>query len=335
MPTFPTSKPLVFVTMGDPAGIGPEIVMRSLDDPLISGLAIFVLLGDPRVFSVFSGKERLVELSPEDAKRWFFRPGVLNVVDPGGDMPGHCFGKPTVEGAAKALSSIDLAVELLKGASGGTSTALVTAPVSKEMIARVREGFVGHTEYLRDAFGADMVTMVMVGEKLKVVPVTRHVPIRAVADALTPGLITGTLRQVLKDRYVISGKKEPTIAVCALNPHCGEGGRIGTEEKDIIAPAVKEVALEYKGLQGPLSADVAFYKALKGDIDIVVSMYHDQCLSPFKMVDFDKGVNMTIGLGYVRTSPDHGTAFDIAGKGVADPGSMKEAIKLALRAAGV
>jgi len=145
-------------------------------------------------------------------------------------------------------------------------------------------------------------------------------------------LITSTIRQVVKDRRILCGKNDVCIGVSALNPHAGEGGRIGKEEIEIIIPAIEEVKKEYPRILGPLPADVIFHKALQKKIDIVISMYHDQCLAPFKMVDFDNGVNITLGLGFVRTSPDHGTAFDIAGQGTASSGSMQHAIRLAVRA---
>ncbi|MCK5450595.1 MAG: 4-hydroxythreonine-4-phosphate dehydrogenase PdxA, partial [Candidatus Omnitrophica bacterium] len=209
---------------------------------------------------------------------------------------------------------------------------LVTAPVSKERIAEISPGFVGHTEYLREADGADMVTMVLTGESMCVVPVTRHIPLGDVTKHINEEYLFKTLVQVVDNRELITGKRDPKIAVAALNPHAGEGGKIGTEEKEIIMPAIERAKKVYPEIEGPVPADVVFYKAVKKEYDIVVSMYHDQCLAPFKMLDFDSGVNVTLGLGYVRTSPDHGTAFDIAGKGIANPRSMIEAIKLAVRA---
>jgi 4-hydroxythreonine-4-phosphate dehydrogenase len=177
-----------------------------------------------------------------------------------------------------------------------------------------------------------MTTMALIGNTLCVIPVTRHIPIKDVAKALSINLIYMTLEQVIGERLLISGKRDPKIGVCGLNPHCGEGGKIGCEEIDVIIPAIEKAKNLYPNIAGPLAADVAFYKAIKKEVDIVVSMYHDQGLGPFKTVDFDNGVNMTLGLGHVRTSPDHGTAFDIAGRGIASAESMKNAIRLAVRA---
>jgi 4-hydroxythreonine-4-phosphate dehydrogenase len=258
---------------------------------------------------------------------------LVNIVDPADPLKNIEPGKPADEGSRKALECLDAAVRLMRGTSGkDVPGAIVTAPLSKERIARIHPGFIGHTEYLQRAYSSKLVTMVMVGETLCVVPVTRHIPLKEVASSLTMELIAGTLAQVVENRELICGSKDARIGVCALNPHCGEGGRIGREEIDIIGPAVERSKDLYGGIEGPVSADVIFHKAMKKEVDIVVSMYHDQGLSPFKMVDFDNGVNVTLGLGHVRTSPDHGTAYDIAGKGVASSRSMERAIELAIRA---
>lgn len=310
--------------------------MRSMASPEIKGLAIFVIAGDAGVMKkaakpVFDGA-LAVHPFEKGKDEIVLEEGAVNVVDPGPPLRGEEPGRPTDEGAGKALESLSCAVRLMRDSSGDAPKALVTAPVSKERIARVRPGFTGHTEYLQEAYSSKLVTMVMVGENLCVVPVTRHVPLKDVASNLTKDLIVGTLSQVTENRVLICGKKDARIGVSALNPHSGEGGKIGREEIDIISPAVEKAKEFYPHIEGPVSADVLFYQAFKKKWDIVLSMYHDQGLGPFKMVDFDRGVNMTLGLGHVRTSPDHGTAFDIAGKGIANPESMKQAIKLAARA---
>ncbi|MFH1665814.1 MAG: 4-hydroxythreonine-4-phosphate dehydrogenase PdxA [Candidatus Omnitrophota bacterium] len=335
----PTNRPQVFITMGDPSGIGPEVIMRSMASPGIEGLAIFIIVGDAGVIenasrTVYNGN-LAVHMIGDGDERIVLDEGRLNVLDPGPALCSVAAGMPTDEGAAKALKCLDAAVRSMEISSDETPKALVTAPVSKERIARIFPGFIGHTEYLRDLYSAEMVTMVMAGKNLCVVPVTRHIPLKDVAGKLSAALITRTLVQVAKNRKIICGREDARIGVCALNPHCGEGGRIGDEEGRIIAPAISEAKDVYGAIEGPMPADVIFYKAISGHIDIVVGMYHDQCLAPFKMVDFDNGVNMTLGLRHVRTSPDHGTAFDIAGKGTANPSSMIQAIKLALRAIGV
>jgi len=321
--------------MGDPSGIGPEVIMKSMASPEVKGLAIFIVIGDVAVIKraaarVYDGK--ITVHAP--GREIILQDDSVNVVDPSAALEGTKPGKPTKDGAIKALECLDVAVDLMRSSPDDGLKALVTAPVSKEMIASVSPGFIGHTEYLQKAYSAKLVTMVLTGKTLSVVPVTRHIPLKDVSLHLTMELIKKTLAQVVENREIICGKKDACIGVSALNPHCGEGGKIGTEEIEIIAPTVEKAKELYSNIVGPMSADVIFYKALKKDVDIVVSMYHDQCLSPFKMVDFDSGVNMTLGLGHVRTSPDHGTAFDIAGKGIASSESMEHAIKLAARAIG-
>ena len=323
--------------MGDPSGIGPEVIMKSMASPAVKGLAVFVIVGDAGVLEKASVRARgnklavhQLEGGPEEI---VLDEELVNIVAPGAPLKDAGPGNPTDEGSGKALECLDAAVRLMREASEESiPKAMVTAPLSKERIARVHPGFTGHTEYLQEAYSSKLVTMVMVGETLCVAPVTRHIPLKDVASNLTTDLIEGTLAQVSEGRALICGKKDALIGVCALNPHCGEGGKIGREEIDIIRPAVERSKDLYGNIEGPVSADVIFYKAMKKEIDIVVCMYHDQGLSPFKMVDFDNGVNMTLGLGHVRTSPDHGTAFDIAGKGVASSESMEQAIKLAIRA---
>ncbi len=329
----PTNKPQIFITMGDPAGIGPEVIMKTMASPAIRRLAVFVIIADSGVI-----KKNPAGLSLEEV---LFHPNDqevtldeerINVLDPGPELGEITPGQPTDEGARKALDCIDLAIRAAGDPENNTPKAIVTAPVCKEAIANIHPGFIGHTEYLQNAFSSELVTMVMVGKTFSVVPVTRHIPLKEVPSVLSLDLIYETLKQVVEGRHIISGKEDPHISVTALNPHSGEGGRIGREEIDLIRPAVDKARSLYGEMDGPVSADVVFYRAMHGKTDIVVGMYHDQCLAPFKMVEFDKGINMTLGLGCVRTSPDHGTAFDIAGKGIANHASMEEAVKLAIRA---
>lgn len=318
------SGPEIVVTMGDPSGIGPEVVAKSLKILLPTEKVSFTVVGDGELLSGVFGEYCPEAVSANNPK--------INFVDPGGS-PGKCIsGKPDEEGAMKAFRSIEEAVRLVSCSKASCPKAIVTAPVSKENIARVHKGFVGHTEFLQEAFNSDFVTMVFLGDHLRVVPVTRHVALRNVAGCLTKELVFRTIEQVIKELCIVSDTPNPTIIVTALNPHAGEGGRMGDEEKTIIEPVVKCFSETYPAIEGPLPSDVAFYRALSKPGSIVIAMYHDQCLGPFKMLDFNNGVNLTLGLGVVRTSPDHGTAFNIAGKGIADPGSMIHAIKLAIKA---
>lgn len=277
--------------MGDPAGIGPEVTFKALASPKIRGLANFVTIG---------GEGRSFPRSKVDAR---------------------C-GKA-------AISYIDRALGLLKS---GRADALVTAPVNKAAVRMAGvHGFEGHTEYLAEKTGSKNFAMMFVGKRLKVTLVTRHIPLSRVSSALSAEAIQNTIlitHKYLKDYF---GIRKPRIGVAGLNPHAGEGGLFGSEEERIIKPAVKKASKIALGVVGPVPPDVVFYECLNGRLDAVVSLYHDQGLVPFKMLYFNNGVNLTLGLPFVRTSPDHGTAFDIAGKNIADPTSMIEAIRLACR----
>jgi 4-hydroxythreonine-4-phosphate dehydrogenase len=321
MPAKTTSpKSEIFVTMGDPAGVGPEIIARAFGSMDHSSDVRFTIIGDKDI------------LDRALARQGVSGRGNVDVLDCWEALSGVEPGKPSKEGARKSLRSIEKAVELMMAPGDISPKALVTGPISKEAVAEVSCGFTGHTEFLQKAYGADLVTMAFVGDNLRVVPVTRHIPLKDVSSKLSIDLILNTIRQVVENGWLMTGVDRPRVMVTALNPHAGEGGRMGTEEKDIIGPAVLRAREIYPYVEGPIPSDVAFYKALGKPEVIVLAMYHDQCLGPFKMLDFTNGVNMTLGLGHVRTSPDHGTAFDIAGKGIADPGSMIRAIELALKA---
>lgn len=226
------------------------------------------------------------------------------------------------------FDAIEKAVEILKKYE---IDGLVTAPVNKEAINRLGIPFQGHTEYLAKATNTKKFAMMLCGGPLKVTTVTRHVPLKKVSGILTEAKIIDAAILTDSGLRKYFGIKKPRIGVCGLNPHCGEGGKIGREELDIIIPAIKKIRKLVPEIQGPISGDAIFYKAYNGGLDSVISMYHDQGLGPLKMVAFEKGVNVTLGLPFIRTSPDHGTAYDIAGKGIANPDSMKEAIKLAVK----
>ncbi len=332
-----TNRPRVIITMGDPAGIGPELIAKVVASREIERLATFVIIADRRLMEDLFEKPVLknvffAEIS-SDKKIPKIEPGYINVIDPGPALGSIIAGKATNAGAKKALDCIDLAVKLIKDNDDKSfAQAIVTAPVNKAAIAEICHGFMGHTEYLQEAFGVKRTTMVLSGDRLKVIPLTRHIPLKDVASHVTVDEIVGTIAQTVEYRRMVAGKDDAVIGVCALNPHGGENGKIGREEIDLISPAVEKAKKNYARIEGPIPADVAFYKALQGKLDIVIGMYHDQCLAPFKMLEFETGVNMTLGLGCVRTSPDHGTAFDIAGKGIASSGSMEQAVRLAIKA---
>ncbi len=318
MHTYPTNKPLVVLTMGDPSGIGPEIIAGALLKDDIVDLSTFLIVGDEGVLSSYFPKGYL------DSKKNIF------MDDPGEPLMNMGEWKHSSAAQHKTLKSLDLAIDIAKKHKDPNKVAIVTAPVNKAELANISHGFKGHTEYLQEAFGVDFVSMSFVGDHLKTVPVTRHIPLSKVADVLDVEIILKTILQVAENRSKLS-EPEALIGVCGLNPHCGEGGRMGNEEELLITPAIEKAKKVYPNITGPLPADVAFYKALKGELDIVIAMYHDQALGPFKMLDFDTGVNMTLGLPCTRTSPDHGTAYDIAGKGIANSNSLINAIKLAVK----
>ncbi len=225
------------------------------------------------------------------------------------------------------LDAINKAVSLLKRYS---LNALVTAPVNKSLVNKLDPSFKGHTEYLAKLTHTKKFAMMFCGGNLKITLVTRHIPLSKVSKKITKENIKDTI--MLTDKYLKKyfKIKSPRIGVCGLNPHCGENGLLGIEEKNIIITLIKSLKSKIPSLKGPIPSDAIFYMAYKGKLDAVIAMYHDQGLGPFKMIAFDKGVNVTLGLPFVRTSPDHGTAYDISGKGIANPGSMKEAIKLAV-----
>jgi 4-hydroxythreonine-4-phosphate dehydrogenase len=302
--------------MGDPCGIGPEVIARAVPQMRRIRDAAFFIFGDAGVLFRYgfrqSGNISLIDQENEGAK--FFKPGA-----------------PSVAGARASIGYLDAAVAWIKR---GEAQALVTGPISKENVKKCGFRWPGHTEFLAHAFGVERVEMVFVSASLKVVLLTRHLSLKKAINALTRERIIGcgsTVYDLLKYSFKIC---DPKIAVCGLNPHAGESGLFGNEEKIVIIPAIKKLAKKYKGhFSGPYPADTVFYRASKGEFNLVVATYHDQGLIPFKLLEFGAGVNLTAGLPIIRTSPVHGTAFDIAGKNIACPGSMIAAIRLASKLA--
>lgn len=232
------------------------------------------------------------------------------------------YGRASIEYLDKALGLL----------AGKKADALVTAPVNKAAVRSAGvSDFQGHTEYLAGKTGTKDYAMMFVGENLKVTLVTRHVALSRISRSITPEAVYRSIFLTHKYLKNFFGIRDPRIGVCGLNPHAGEGGAFGDEEIKVIAPAVKKANHRFKNILGPLPADTVFHDAINGKFDACIAMYHDQALAPFKMLYFKDGVNLTLGLPFIRTSPDHGTAFDIAGKGIADPTSMIEAIRLACR----
>jgi 4-hydroxythreonine-4-phosphate dehydrogenase len=316
------------ITMGDPGGIGPEIVVKAISSEEIRSMCAPVVIGDRPVMEEvlklldLSAHVRLLR-SPDgyDPAR-----GFINLIDLG-ELKDFKKGKATARGGRASAAYISAAVTL---ALGKNVDGIVTAPISKKALKMAGMNWPGHTEMLADLTETDEYAMMLTGGPLTVMLVTIHTALKNVPHLITRENVLRTIR-LAKKACVMLGIENPRIAVAGLNPHAGESGIFGDEEVKEIIPAVEDARREGIPAVGPFPADTVFHKAYKGEIDIVVCMYHDQGLIPLKMVAFDKGVNVTVGLPFVRTSPDHGTAYDIAWKGKADPSSMIEAIKLASR----
>jgi len=314
------------VTTGDPGGIGPEVVLKALSS--VADECLPIIIGDlsvieeaVRTFGILQSIKTVS--SVEDASP---SPGILWCVDVK-SLKSYAMGKPAAENGKACVDYIRMAVRF---AMEKKVDGIVTAPISKEALKLAGFPWPGHTEMLAEFTGTREYAMMLVGGPLKVILVTIHTALKNV-----PGLVTKerVLRTILLARKACAmlGIKEPKIAVAGLNPHAGESGVLGNEETKEISPAITQAKEQGIAVQGPYPPDVVFHKAFNGDVDMVVCMYHDQGLIPLKMIAFDKGVNVTVGLPIIRTSPDHGTAYDIAWKGTADPSSMREAMKLALR----
>lgn len=319
----------IAVSMGDPAGIGPEIIAKAWHARLGENLPPFFAVGDPRAIeSVWHGPvERIGD--PNDAVALFGRAlPVLYIQDAGEITPGL----PDTDGARCSLSALELAVGL---ARSGTAGALVTGPVSKAQLYGI--GFIdpGQTEFVAERCGIarENAVMMLAGPSLRVVPMTTHIALAAVPAALSIDLVVARGRATARGLTRNFGIEAPRLAFAGLNPHAGESGAIGREEIDVLMPAIELLRDEGIDCTGPIPADAMFHAQARGRYDVAMCCYHDQALIPLKLLHFDDGVNITLGLPIVRTSPDHGTAFDIAGKGLARPGAMIAAIRLAAESA--
>ena len=306
-------KSLIGITMGDPGGIGPEVILKALTSPEIRAAANYVVIGSGKVLSNISDRVLTDNISVLDLDNFTVNNALTH-------KPLPDSGKASVEYILKGL---DLAIN-------GKIDALVTAPISKEAIKLAGYDYAGHTELLKEKTSVENVVMFMVGKGLRVSFVTTHLAVNEISGAINQENVFSTIQITATGLKTFFGIDQPKIAVCGLNPHCGDGDCFGTEERDVIIPAIERAQEMGINCHGPLSADTVFNKALNGEFDIVVVQFHDQGAIPIKMYAFDSGVNITLGIPVIRTSPTHGTAFDIAGKGIADPGSMIEAIKTAV-----
>ena len=327
-----SAKPLVAISMGDPSGIGPEVIAGALASTAVRRAVAPLVFGDEgswaRACKVLDLPDRLPRLEPGEAPPaagGLVRISRLAAAD---RRPG----KPTPAGGDAQGRYLEAAIEAVRG---GGASAICTAPISKAAIHAAGWNFPGHTELLAERFGVERVVMMLAGPVLRVVLATTHVALRDVPDALSVEGICEVLRITDRSLRERLGLKRPRIAVCALNPHAGEGGLFGDEEIRIIGPAIEQARAAGVRAEGPFPADGLFPRAARGGWDAVLAMYHDQGLIPLKTVHLESAVNVTLGLPIVRTSPDHGVAYDIAGKGKADPTSMAVALLRAARMSGV
>jgi 4-hydroxythreonine-4-phosphate dehydrogenase len=302
------------ITLGDVAGIGPEIVVKALASGKLARARYYVI-GDKQVAFDAAKRCRLPLSAP------IIEAPVPNQV---ARVP---LGRVSATAARAAVAWIQQGVLLCLD---GTLDALVTAPLNKQGLWAAGINAPGQTEFLANLTRANRFSMMLVGGRLRVALVTTHLPLNKVSRAISRGKIVEVI-QLTHDVLPRFGSKTRRIGVAALNPHAGENGALGDEEKKVISPAIADACRRKINAVGPVPADTLFHRAYNGEFDAVVAMYHDQGLAPLKMLAFDTGVNVTLGLPFIRTSPDHGSAYDIAGKGIANPSSMIEAINLAVK----
>lgn len=326
------SKPIVGITMGDAAGIGPEIIVKALADPAVYQMCRPLVIGDAKMLeranSITGAGLSVSRVS--DAGTAKYEHGVIDCLDLDllpEDLP---FGQVSAQAGDAAFRFLEKAIELAKS---GEIDAICTAPLNKEALHKGGHIYPGHTEILAELTNTKDVSMMLSAPKLRVIHVTTHVGLIDAVKMITPERVYKVIvlaHETLKK----AGISSPKIAVCGINPHAGENGLFGYgEEEEKVVPAVRQAQQEGIDVVGPLPADTLFFRATRGDFDIVVAMYHDQGHGPVKVLGLEAGVNITVGLPIIRTSVDHGTAFDIAGKGVADELSMKEAIRQAVELA--
>jgi 4-hydroxythreonine-4-phosphate dehydrogenase len=325
------ATPLIAVTMGDPAGIGPEIVAKTFADPGLRDENRALVVGDPailgRAAKLLELPLRVNEISePEEAE---FEPGAVDVLAVGElpeDLP---FGELDARAGDAAFRYVERATEL---ASAGRVGAIATAPLNKEAMHLAGHKYPGHTEILAELTDTEDYAMMLVTDELKVIHVSTHVSLREAIELVRPDRELAVIR-LAHDALRKLGVENPKIAIAGLNPHAGENGLFGTEDAERIAPAVGEAREEGIEATGPWPPDTVLMRARRGEFDVVVVQYHDQGHIPVKLMGFDTGVNVTVGLPFFRTSVDHGTAFDIAGTGKADHASMQAALDLARKLA--
>lgn len=321
-------KPIA-VSLGDPAGIGPEVIAKCWDNRADFGLPTFVAVGDPSALAaVWDGPVEVIGDLGESDRVFDHSLPLMQLAAAEPDIPG----RPTIAGAHCSLDCLELAVGL---ARSGSAAAVVTGPVSKEQLYEIGFQHPGQTEFVAERCGVSPgnVAMMLAGPTLRTVPVTTHVAFADVPSKLTRALIESRGRAALRGLQRNFGIAEPRLAVSGFNPHAGEGGRLGKEELEVIEPAIAALRAEGWRVSGPHPADTMFHTRARGKYDAALCMYHDQALIPIKALHFEEAVNVTLGLPIIRTAPDHGTAFDIAGQDKSDPRPFAAAIRMAAQCA--
>lgn len=315
----------IAISIGDPAGIGPEVIAKAWEQRSEAALPPFFVVGDSAAVSaVWDGPIAHIT-DPVEADHFFGDAlPCLQVAQAGEIIPGE----PSIDGARCAFQALEAATGLVRAES---ASALVTAPVSKAQLAQVGFSYPGQTEFVAERCGVSRGNLVMMlaGPSLRVVPLTIHIAFTQVPAALTAPLIRSRALATARGLKKLFGIENPRLAMAGLNPHAGENGMMGHEEQTLIAPVIEELRDEGLNITGPHSPDALFTPRARAHYDAALCCYHDQALIPIKALDFDEGVNITLGLPIVRTSPDHGTAFDLAGKNAAHPGAMIAAIRMA------
>jgi 4-phospho-D-threonate 3-dehydrogenase / 4-phospho-D-erythronate 3-dehydrogenase len=322
------SRPTIAITMGDASGIGPEIIMKALGRQDVQELCRPLVVGDAERLrlagSVVGSSLKVNSLAQPTQAR--YAPGEVECIDLKLIPSDHPFGRVSPVSGEGAFRYIERAVRLVEA---GQADAICTAPLSKEALHAAGHKYPGHTELLAELTGTPEVSMMLVSPKLRVIHVTTHIGLIDAIARIEPGLVERVIERA-QTTLVKAGIASPRIGVCGINPHAGENGLFGYgEEEQKIAPAVTACRAKGWRVEGPLPADTLFFLAARGDYDMVVAMYHDQGHGPIKVLGLESGVNITVGLPVIRTSVDHGTAFDIAGKGIADEGSLVEALRQA------
>jgi 4-hydroxythreonine-4-phosphate dehydrogenase len=324
-----SALPPIAVSIGDPAGIGPEILAKAWVRRHEENLPPFFAVGDLRAIStVWDGPLRKIDSSAEAASVFGEALPIWEVEDAGEIVPGQ----PNMPGARCAIASLEIAVGV---AREGAASAIVTGPVSKAELYAIGFTHSGQTEFVAERCGVSPgnVAMMLAGPTLRTVCITTHVPLARVSELLSVELVVSRARVTARGLQRDFGIADPRIAIAGFNPHAGEGGALGREEIDILLPAIEQLRDEGIDIVGPLAADTMFHPRARARYDAALCTYHDQALIPLKTLHFDEGVNMTLGLPIVRVAPDHGTAFEIAGKGLAEPGATIAAIRMAGEAA--